>query len=208
VGAIPEATSGSARAYTLSVKDLAGQPAPIGDNDGQTNSSLGGSQPGAGTTNNHSANSLPGSDLPWKVTPLPPPTPLPTATPTSPPTATPTPTAVIYVRRIETSAAMATPEPQQMIQINVTVYYDENNNQALDPSEGVAGISLRVLDEQTNQSLGHIFSDNNGHARLIVSAQDAVRVSAPYLGYNQRVRPPGDSVTIRLAPLRLPSLIP
>jgi hypothetical protein len=112
------------------------------------------------------------------------------------------------VRRIETSAAMATPEPQQMIQINVTVYYDENNNQALDPSEGVAGISLRVLDEQTNQSLGHIFSDNNGHARLIVSAQDAVRVSAPYLGYNQRVRPPGDSVTIRLAPLRLPSLIP
>jgi hypothetical protein len=35
-----------------------------------------------------------------------------------------------------------------------------------------------------------------------------VRLSVPYLGYNQAIRPPGEHTLIRLAPLRLPSLIP
>jgi hypothetical protein len=41
-----------------------------------------------------------------------------------------------------------------------------------------------------------------------VSAPGDVRVSVPYLGYNQVVRAPGKSLTIRLSPMRLPSLIP
>jgi hypothetical protein len=43
---------------------------------------------------------------------------------------------------------------------------------------------------------------------LSVAAPDEVRISVPYLGYNQAVRPPGKALSIRLVPMRLPSLIP
>mgnify|MGYP000396859931 FL=1 len=88
------------------------------------------------------------------------------------------------------------------------VYYDENDNRAPDISEGVAGISVRVLDSLTNRLLGQSFTDGQGHASLSVSAAGAVRLSVPYLGYSQPVKPPGKQFEIRLGALRLPSLIP
>jgi hypothetical protein len=199
VGAIPEATSGTARAYTLSVKDIVNQPAatPAVSNP-QGYGYSGGSQ------RNDSGSTAPGQ-LPWSVTPLPP-----TATPTllPPPTPSPTPTPVIYVRRLTTGPAIATPAPQQIILVDLTLYYDENDNRAPDPSEGLIGVSVRAVDERTNQRLGQAFTDQNGHVQLMVSASATVRVSVPYLGYNQSVRPPGETVVIRLAPRRLPSIIP
>jgi hypothetical protein len=41
-----------------------------------------------------------------------------------------------------------------------------------------------------------------------VATADQVRLSVPYLSYNQAVRPPGKELVIRLAALQLPSLIP
>ena len=102
----------------------------------------------------------------------------------------------------------ATPSAYQPIAIEINLYYDENDNKAPDPSEGLAGVSIRILDDNTNQRLGHLFTDSRGHAKLMVSAQEAVRVSIPYLSYNERITPPGDRITIRLSPLALPSLIP
>jgi hypothetical protein len=56
--------------------------------------------------------------------------------------------------------------------------------------------------------LGHVFTDQFGHARLMVAAAGQVRLSVPYLGYNEAIRAPGEAMTIRLAPLQLPGLIP
>lgn len=92
--------------------------------------------------------------------------------------------------------------------MELTVYYDENNNRAADPGEGVSGLSVRVLDGLTNRVLGQAFTDESGYARLSVAATGAVRLSVPYLGYNEPVRPPGRALELRLPPLRLPSLIP
>jgi hypothetical protein len=88
------------------------------------------------------------------------------------------------------------------------VYYDENDNRAPDISEGVAGISVRLLDSLTNRLLGQTFTDSQGHASLSVSATGDVRLSVPYLGYTQPVKPPGKQFEIQLGALRLPSLIP
>jgi hypothetical protein len=92
--------------------------------------------------------------------------------------------------------------------VDLTVYYDENDNRAPDASEGVTGMSVRLLDAVNNQLLGQAFTDAYGHVTLSVAAPGEARVSVPYLGYNQAVRPPGKGLTIRLPPLRLPSLIP
>ena len=85
---------------------------------------------------------------------------------------------------------------------------DENNNRAPDTNEGVAGLSVRALDGSTNQVLGQTFTDSYGHAVLAVSAPGEVRLSVPYLSYNQLIKPPGKELFVRLTPLRLPSLIP
>ena len=153
-------------------------------------------------SNSHSNANAPNPDLPWKVTPLPSPTSLPTPLP--PATATPQ----LITRALGDVAVTATPEAYQSITIEINLYYDENDNKAPDPSEGLAGVSIRIVDDTTNQRLGHLFTDSRGHARLMVSAQEAVRVSIPYLSYNERITPPGDRITIRLSPLALPSLIP
>jgi hypothetical protein len=92
--------------------------------------------------------------------------------------------------------------------VELSVYYDENDNRAPDISEGVSNVSVRVLDYQTNQLLGHVFTDQFGHARLMVAAVGQVRLSVPYLGYSEAVKAPGEAFTIRLAALQLPGLIP
>jgi hypothetical protein len=92
--------------------------------------------------------------------------------------------------------------------VELTVYYDENNNRAPDANEGVVGVSVRLLDERANRLLGQTFTDPHGYAQLLVAAPGPARLSVPYLSYNQAVRSPGEALTIRLAPIRLPSLIP
>lgn len=194
VGTIPEAISAGSRGYTLSVQDVVDEtPTPVV-------SGPGGSSPGLGAT------PIPGYGLPWPVTPLPP-TPTPTP-PTPTPAATPSPVVRVRPLAITSAAATPTPGPLQPVVVQLTIYYDENDNRAPDVNEGVSGISVRALDAVSNQALGHVFSDRYGHATLSLAATGEVRVSVPYLGYNQPVRAPGKTLTIRLAPLRLPSLIP
>ena len=132
----------------------------------------------------------------------------PTPDPLASPTLSPAVAKVVRVRPLVLAAPTATPRPSQPLTVDLTVYYDENDNRAPDASEGVTGISVRVLDAVNNQLLGQAFTDAYGHATLTVAASGEVRVSVPYLAYNQAVRPPGKAMVIRLVPLRLPSLIP
>jgi hypothetical protein len=212
VGTIPDQVAAGARAYKLSVTDQAGDT-------GSSQGSSGGRPAGV----NGSGASLPGAPtppligrpLPWKVTPL-----APTATPVGAeipfPLGTPqaeagtifTPTGSVEVRAFPLTAPTATPKPLQPVNIEVTIYYDANNNRAPDMSEGVAGVSVRVLDAASNRLLAQTFTDNQGHATLSLSAGGDVRLSVAYLSYNKAIRPPGGAFAIRLPALRVPSLIP
>ena len=100
-----------------------------------------------------------------------------------------------------------TPLPAQPFTLELTVYYDENNNKAVDFNEGVTGINMQVLDSLTNRLLGQAFTDSQGHANIFISAAHNVRVSVPYLGYSQLVKPPGNDYEIRIAPLQLPNYV-
>jgi hypothetical protein len=189
VGTIPEVVGPGARAYTLSVIDLTGMEP---DEKAASNESGSSSTTTTGSDTSDRA-------LPWRVTPLPP-------TVAPPPTATALPQ--IVFREISSTPPTPTAQPLQTIVVELTVYYDENDNRAPDMSEGVSSVSVRVLDSQTNQLLGHVFTDQFGHARLMVAATGTVRLSVPYLGYNEAVKAPGEALTIRLAALQLPGLIP
>jgi hypothetical protein len=198
VGTIPEAIAPGARIYSLVIKNVAGQAVtPLPGSTG-------------GVAISSSATPQFGEALPWAVTPLPP-----TATPQpgeDDPAAgdalAPTPTPAVVVRSFSLAPSTATPKPLQAMTVQITVYYDENNNRAPDTNEGVAGLSVRVLDGSTNQVLAQTFTDIYGHALLAVSAPGEARLSVPYLGYNQLIKPPGKELFVRLTPLRLPSLIP
>ncbi|GIK42098.1 MAG: hypothetical protein BroJett011_59310 [Chloroflexota bacterium] len=195
VGTIPEGIAAGSRAYSLMIKDTAGQPAT----------------PIAGGSINATpfASGTPQLGLPWAVTPL-------ASTPVSI-GATPlslmvpfgTPTPMVQVRPIQ-PVGLPTPTlpPLQLITIDVKIFYDENNNRAPDASEGVSGISIRILDSTNNNLLGQTFTGSQGYAALTVTAVNEVRLSIPYLGYNEKISAPGQEVSIRLNPLRLPSLIP
>lgn len=196
VGTIPEIVASGSRAYNLVIQDTAGQTSSTG-------------AAGEGLIPTPGYGQTPQLGLPWAVTPLPP-TPAPGVAATPPglvPFGTPTP--AIQVRSISLPGVPTpTLPPMQLVTLGVSIYYDENNNKAPDVSEGVSGVSIRVLDGSTNNILGQAFTGSQGYAALTVTAVDQVRLSVPYLGYNENVRPPGKEVTIRLTPLRLPSLIP
>ncbi len=212
VGTIPDAVAVGSRAYKLAVTPAnsngGDSPAATGWGWGQT--SGGRATPGVAVG---SDSSMYGQPLPWKVTPLPP-TPTPTASAAITGTQTITSASsgdgagLVQVRAFSLVPVLPTPKALQPIGIEVTIYYDENDNRAADASEGVGGISVRVLDAATNRPLAQTFTDNQGHATLSLSASDEVRLSISYLGYNKTVKPPGGVFSVRLPAQRVPSLIP
>jgi hypothetical protein len=139
-----------------------------------------------------------GQNAPWPQTPP----------PTSTAEATPVPESKIRIETFSLAPPTPTPLPLQPIVIEITVYYDENDNKAPDINEGVTGVNMQVLDSLSNRLLGQTFTDEQGHATMFVSASQGVRVTVPYLGYSRQVRPPGNQFEIRISPLHLPSLIP
>lgn len=136
------------------------------------------------------------------------PPPLVTATPTPPPRA---------AAGIELIAAPPTIQPTtppiapQEREISLVVAYDENGNKAVDPSEGVAGISVRIIEAGTNQEIAQAFTDGQGHARLRVVTSAAIRVVVPYFGevWDIPAKATGQSrFTLLLKPGTQPGLIP
>lgn len=140
-----------------------------------------------------------GEPLPWPQTP-----------PAMPEEVMPEPALEpeIRVQTFSLAPPTPTPLPLQPIVVQLTVYYDENDNQAPDINEGVTGLNMQILDSLTNRVLGQAFTNTEGHATLFVSATQEIRLTVPYLGYSQAVKPPGGQFEIRIPALHLPSLIP
>ena len=103
------------------------------------------------------------------------------------------------------------PIPPQEREISLVIAYDENGNRAVDPSEGVAGISVRVIEAGTNREIAQAYTDRQGYARLRVVTSSAVRVVVPYFGqvWDIPARSTGQShFTLLLTPGTQPGLIP
>lgn len=160
-------------------------------------------------------------------TPIPPPTQPPYTGPiVRPPTATPTPkeTAVMTVTVPIAIATMATvtptPTPNVIIQplptstppvsggrsvdFDLTVYYDANQNFTPELTEGVEDVAVAVYDNTTNELLAFGYTNEAGVIRFnSLTASGAIRVSIPYLQFNQ-VGTGNSNVFIRVAPFLLP----
>ena len=58
----------------------------------------------------------------------------------------------------------STPAAPGLLTVSVVIAYDENGNRAVDPAEGVAGISVRVVEVGTNRVIAQAFTDAQGFA--------------------------------------------
>jgi hypothetical protein len=105
-----------------------------------------------------------------------------------------------------------TPIPPSLVTVSVVIAYDENGNRAVDPAEGVSGISVRVVEVGTNRVITQAFTDSSGFAQLQVITSAQARVVVPYFGRvwdlpNSR-RGGNARFTLLLTPGNQPGLIP
>lgn len=128
------------------------------------------------------------------------------------PTPEPQPAAFELVSAPPTMQATATEIAPFPITASIVIGYDENGNRAIDPAEGVAGISVRLVEIGTNRALAQAFTDSSGYAQLQVVSTADVRLVVPYFGKVYpipAVRRAADvRFTLVLAPGNQPGLIP
>ncbi len=93
--------------------------------------------------------------------------------------------------------------------VDVLVGYDRNRNGQIDPSEGVSGLSVRVIDAEANRELSHGFTDSSGTVRFTLVTAGSIRVVIPFLGAAQDFRAGGPAQwTILIPAASAPGLIP
>lgn len=130
------------------------------------------------------------------------------------PSATPSPT-LIPARQIELLQAPPSPQPTatdipiQIVSASLLIGYDENANGVMDVSEGVRGISVRLVEVGTNRVLAQGFTDERGFAELQASTNSPVLLVVPYFGESWAARSGGQQTfTLLLSPGNQPGLIP
>jgi len=105
-----------------------------------------------------------------------------------------------------------TPIPPRVITAEVVIAYDENGNRTVDPAEGVAGISVRVVEINTNRIIASGFTDERGYASFEVVTDSPAQVVVPYFGETWQLQRGGNSAapayTLLLTPGNQPGLIP
>lgn len=98
------------------------------------------------------------------------------------------------------------------VNITVIIAYDENRNRAVDPSEGVEGIPVRIVLVGTNRVIAQGFTDSSGFTQIDIVLDNDIRVVIPYFGrvWNLPHGRSGDILPfiLLLTPGNQPSLIP
>jgi hypothetical protein len=89
------------------------------------------------------------------------------------------------------------------------LYYDENNNRAPEPEEGIRGAWVVLLDASTNRPVDQKQTDLNGAVSFVPpqGTEMSLRITIPYLGFSKQVAA-GQVESVRVEAQRLPSLIP
>jgi hypothetical protein len=105
-----------------------------------------------------------------------------------------------------------TPVPPRLITAAVVIAYDENGNRTVDPAEGVAGISVRVVESNTNRVIASAFTDARGYVEFELVSDSPARIVVPYFGETWELQRGGNSAapayTLLLTPGNQPGLIP
>ena len=149
------------------------------------------------------------------ATPVPQPTAaLPTPFPTPTPidfsflfTATPAPPPVVQFQPLPTSTPAG--GGTQSATINVTLYYDSNNNFLPELTEGIVNAAVALYDNGTGELISFGHTNETGVARFTgINATGAVRVVVPFLNYSQVVLGDSAEILVRVAPQPLPIGIP
>lgn len=137
------------------------------------------------------------------------PTPVPTPTPIDLSFLTPVaPTPpVVEFQPLPTPTAVA--GPAQNVTINLTVYYDNNQNFMPELNEGVMDAAVALYDNVTGQLIAFGYTNEAGMVQFSnISTEGAVRVVVPFLNYNQVVVSTTSDILVRVAPQPLPVGIP
>jgi hypothetical protein len=129
------------------------------------------------------------------------------------PTPSPQPAARIeLVGAPPTVQPTGTPIPPRVITAEVVIAYDENGNRTVDPAEGVAGISVRVVEVNTNRVIASGFTDARGYAAFEIVTDAPAQIVVPYFGETWQLQRGGNSAapafTLLLTPGNQPGLIP
>jgi hypothetical protein len=132
---------------------------------------------------------------------------------TMPPTSSPVPAvSVELVSAPSTVQPTHTPAPPAELNLSVVIAYDENGNRAVDPAEGVRDISVRIVEAGSNTVMAQTITDKRGHAQLMLTTSEDIRVVVPYFGKVWEVsggqRGRDQQFTLLLEPGNQPGLIP
>lgn len=122
-------------------------------------------------------------------------------------TPTPAPPPVVQFQPLPTSTPAG--GGTQAANINVTLYYDTNNNFLPELTEGIVNAAVALYDNGTGEliSFGHT-NETGVVAFSAVNAAGAVRVVVPFLNYSQVVVGGNTEILVRVAPQPLPIGIP
>lgn len=138
------------------------------------------------------------------------PTPFPTPTPIDFSaffTPTPAPPPVVQFQPLPTSTPSG--GGTQSANINVTLYYDTNNNFLPELTEGIVNAAVSLYDNGTGELISFGHTNETGVVRFTgVNAAGAVRVVVPFLNYSQVVLSNNADILVRVAPQPLPIGIP
>ncbi|WP_420631138.1 Calx-beta domain-containing protein [Candidatus Leptofilum sp.] len=138
------------------------------------------------------------------------PTPFPTPTPIDFAqffTPTPAPPPVVQFQPLPTSTPIG--GGSQTATINVTLYYDSNNNFLPELTEGIVNAAVALYDNATGELLSFGNTNETGVARFTaVNTTGAIRVVVPFLNYSQVVVGDSAEILVRVAPQPLPIGIP
>ncbi len=142
--------------------------------------------------------------------------PEPTAQPTALPmtqTLTPSPAPaqkVLLIAAPPTIQPTATIASPSVVAVNFSLAYDLNGNKAIDPAEGVQGISVRLVTADTNKVIASGYTNGEGFIRLESTTNSPLRLVVPYFNRFWDI-PPGSStmrITMLIPPANQPGIIP
>lgn len=117
------------------------------------------------------------------------------------------------VNLLTLSQPEATPVPTispiGALTVDVLMAYDINANGQPDPTEGIQGVSVWLLNAVTGQQLTHGYTDTAGAVRFTIAINDPIRISIPYLGETQEFKSTSPAQWILLIPAaKAPGIIP
>ncbi|MCP4359251.1 MAG: hypothetical protein GY796_14655 [Chloroflexi bacterium] len=120
---------------------------------------------------------------------------------------TPVPPPLVNIQPLATATSVS--GGRQTVTIDVTVYYDSNNNFLPELTEGIIDTAVALFDNGTGELLSFGQTNEAGMIHFAaVEASGTVRVVVPYFNLTQIVTQSSDELLIRVAPGTLPIGIP